>query len=265
VPAILDLVLDSTDRPELYPARMHGAACALLGHPEPNGRPRFSVSPLVDHGDRMAWRLGWLADSPCRRTIRSVLFGDTVHPVVDLHLTEWSFAELATSAPTRRADIEIHSPMYFSRGKRDHPLPDPVLIIQSLAGRWNHHAPEQLTLPPNALKALLAEVYLAGMDGRTVAGAVGHRMRQTGFVGDVTLALTRDADNATAALFTALLRYADIAGIGAQTGHGFGAVRATPRQSQARPDHPGRTRTDHLPEAPDRPGPRNSVCRGQRG
>jgi CRISPR-associated endoribonuclease Cas6 len=231
VPAILDLVLDLPEQPEVYPARMHGAACSLFGHPEKNGRPRFAVSPLVDIGGRAAWRLGWLADEPCRRNIRSVLLGDTVHPVVDLAVHEWSFAELAVAPATRRADIEIQSPMFFSRNGRDHPLPDPVLMVQSLAGRWNHHAPDPWVIPQETLRDLLAAVYLVDMEGCTAAGAVGRRTDQTGFVGDVALGLTRDADDLTAALFTTLLRYAEIAGIGAQTGHGFGAVRVAPYHS----------------------------------
>lgn len=63
------------------------------------------------------------------------------------------------------------------------------------------------------------------MDGRTVSTPVSATMHQTGFVGTIRLALTRAAGAPLASLFAALMRYTDIAGLGAQTTHGFGAVR----------------------------------------
>ncbi|MDN5758493.1 MAG: CRISPR system precrRNA processing endoribonuclease RAMP protein Cas6, partial [Tomitella sp.] len=97
-------------------------------------------------------------------------------------------------------------------------------IVRSAMDRWDHHAPDAFTIPTDARADLLATVFLADMDGRTVRGAVGARTDQTGYLGTVVLALTRRATDPTAALFGAMLRFADIAGVGAQTTHGFGAV-----------------------------------------
>ena len=246
MPATLDLVLGLDVPPVVYPARMHGAACALFGHPEPGGRPRFSVWPLVDRGDRASWRVGWLAAEPCPRDVAAVTFGDDTHRVLDVAVREWTYPELAAARPARHADLDVHSPMFFSRNGRDLPLPDPVLIIQSLVGRWDHHAPPAFTVPDDVRRALLATVYLVGMDGGTVTGAVGTRTAQTGFVGSVSLALTRAADDPTASAFATLLRYAEIAGLGAQTGHGFGATTV-------------RLGTDRSGKTPKQRGPRKPV------
>ena len=78
MPATLELDLDVTVAPTVYPARLHGAACALLGHPPPGGTPDFSAWPLVAHGERTRWRLGWLPDRPCPAPPAAVTFGRAV-------------------------------------------------------------------------------------------------------------------------------------------------------------------------------------------
>lgn len=239
MPATLELDLDLATVPTIYPARIHGAACALLGHPPPGGQPDFSAWPLVAHSDRARWRLGWLPAAPCPPRPTSVVFGDTVHRVVDHAVVPVEFAELAATPPARRADIEVVSPLYFSRNGRDLPLPDPEQMLRSPMDRWDRHAPPALRVPDDVRRALLGSVYLVAFDGGTVSGAVGARMQQTGFTGTVTLGLTRAADATTASVFAAVLRYGAIAGIGAQTGHGFGAVRT--RLHARRTDQLGRS------------------------
>ncbi len=56
---------------------------------------------------------------------------------------------------------------------------------------------------------------------------VTEQIRQVGFVGEAELRLLKTASAGTAELFGALMRFAAIAGIGAQTTHGFGAVEVT--------------------------------------
>ncbi len=114
--------------------------------------------------------------------------------------------------------------MYFSRNGRDHPLPDPGLMLRSAAIRWNQHAPSVLSVPDEALRELTGLLYLADFDGGTVRAPVSATMHQTGFVGDVHLALVRAAGRASRVTFAALVRFAAMAGFGAQTTHGFGAV-----------------------------------------
>ena len=47
----------------------------------------------------------------------------------------------------------------------------------------------------------------------------------SGHLGAARLALTRAGDDVTARVFAALTCFAEFAGVGAQTTHGFGAVR----------------------------------------
>lgn len=77
--------------------------------------------------------------------------------------------------------------MFFSRNGRDHPLPDPALIMRSAATRWNLHAPPALAVPEDLLRELGKLVYLADFGGRTVWAPVSATMTQTGFVGDMPL------------------------------------------------------------------------------
>jgi len=92
-------------------------------------------------------------------------------------------------------------------------------------------------------------VRLASMDGRTVSTPVTANMQQTGFVGSVRLALGRDAGQDVAGAFAALMRFTDIAGIGAQTTHGFGAVRLL----GLNPAAPARAPYRSTPEDPKKP------------
>lgn len=252
MPATIELELDLPTVPTVYPARIHGAACALLGHPAPGEMPDFSAWPLAGHSGRARWRLGWLPARECPPAPSEVLFGDSPHRVVGHAVTGVDFADLAASPAARRADVEVLSPMFFSRNGRDLPLPDPVQMLRSPMDRWDHHAPGALRIPDDVRRALIGSVYLVDFDGGTVAGAVGARTQQTGFTGSVVLALTRGADTTTATVFAAVLRYAAIAGIGAQTGHGFGAV-ATRVHIR---------RTDQLRSPSRRRGPRSSVFAG---
>jgi CRISPR-associated endoribonuclease Cas6 len=228
MPAVIEVHLARQAGLAVYPARLHGAACTLLESPDADHtaqRKPFSVGPLIDRGDGVGWTLGWLAHGPPPQVTSSVRFGRTCCPVLAHRVDHCSFAELAATLPVRHAELEIVSPMFFSRNGRDHPLPDPVLIVRSALNRWNHHAPAALAVNDELSRMLLATVWLADMHGRTVRASVTATMDQAGFVGTVRLALLAHADRTTAAVFGALMRFAAIAGLGAQTTHGFGVTR----------------------------------------
>lgn len=234
MPAVLDLELSVPAGTQVYPARLHGAACAMLEHhsvPHIAQHKPFSVSPLFEsEPGRAMWRVGWLAAAEPPPVPKTVALGPARCEVQLARPTSATFAELLASPPVRRAELHFVSPTFFARKGRDLPLPDPVLIMRSLATRWDAHAPAELALPAKELSALLDTVYLGEMAGETRRAQVSHTMWQTGFVGAARLALTRAADDVTAQVFTALTRFAEFAGVGAQTTHGFGAVRlATPR------------------------------------
>jgi CRISPR-associated endoribonuclease Cas6 len=230
VPAVIELELALRPGLQVYPARLHGAACSML---EPTTvahtasiKP-FAAGPVVGAGDGTAgWRLGWLGDPSPDLRLDTVTFGPTSCPVLRQTVRPLTFGELCRSRPARRAELELLSPLYFSRNGRDYPLPDPVLILRSTITRWNAHAPEAFTIPNELRESLLSTVYLEhGMRGGTIAAPVTSTMDQTGYVGTVPLALTRAATDEVASLFVALLRFAAVAGIGSQTTHGFGATR----------------------------------------
>jgi CRISPR-associated endoribonuclease Cas6 len=58
-----------------------------------------------------------------------------VMPVVGCDIQDVPFGSLAGGAPAWSADLEVVSPLYFSRNRRDHPLPDPVLMLRSALDR----------------------------------------------------------------------------------------------------------------------------------
>jgi len=229
MPAVV--TLDLVPQPDLrvYPARLHGAACALVEPAWAGGhhaqRKPFSAGPLIGEAGVARWRLGWLADRAPRLSPATVQFGPQPCPVLRCDTRDLPFAELASGPPAWSAELDVISPLYFSRNGRDHPLPDPVLILRTTCDRWDAFAPALLAVPDEVTRELLATVRLASMDGRTVSTPVTVTMHQTGFVGSVRLALGRDAGQPAASAFAALMRFADIAGIGAQTTHGFGAAR----------------------------------------
>lgn len=262
MPATIELRLAMDDQPTIYPARIHGAACALLPVPHDGDLAPFSASPPVHQGGYAIWRLGWLGQRIPEVSASTVTFGDTHHDVLERRVEEHSFAELTQARPLRRAELDVISPLYFSRNGRDLPLPEPELIVRSLLNRWDRYAPLPLAIPESVRRGLLSTVYLVAMNGSTMAGSVGRTTTQTGFVGTVELGITRQADDTVAALFAALVHFADIAGIGAQTAHGFGAVRLFRPHPPPAPLGRSLTRTDHLDRCPKCLGPRNAVCAG---
>jgi CRISPR-associated endoribonuclease Cas6 len=235
VPAVLDLELSVPAGTLVYPARLHGAACALLEGPAAAHTAQhkpFSVGPLIETGAGVTrWRVGWLAAAGPPPTPKVVEFGPARCAVQPTQPQVVSFAELLAGPPVRRAELHFLSPTFFARKGRDLPLPDPVLIMRSLASRWDAHAPGELALPTKELSALLDSVYLDEVTIESHRAQVSQTMWQPGFVGAARLALTKAGDDVTAQVFTALTRFAEFAGVGAQTTHGFGAVRlATPHE-----------------------------------
>jgi len=226
MPALMHVFLDSP-RVVVHPKWLHGAACELFEGSEADHHAQdkpFSVGPVRGISGGALWRLGWLADSPLPDLAGVVRFGSVFHEVREHQVEEISFAALAAGRPVCSAGLAMVSPMYFSRNGRDHPIPDPVLIVRSLARRWNVAVPATVAIPDELRDRLCATVLLADMQGGTVAAPVTTSRDQVGFVGTVRLELPRHAELDIGVVFAALMRFAELAGIGAQTTHGFGAV-----------------------------------------
>ncbi|MBH5131259.1 CRISPR system precrRNA processing endoribonuclease RAMP protein Cas6, partial [Streptomyces sp. HB-N217] len=142
------------------------------------------------------------------------------------------YSALLNAPPARRADITFLSPTHFTDAGRSIPLPDPRLVYESLLRRWNHHAPSPLPEPTAA--GLFDTLLLTAHDTATTTVTLGPG-RRTGFTGTATYALHRRADTATLRAFTALTRFAAVAGIGAQTTHAQGYVRVRPHHRPPEP------------------------------
>lgn len=241
MPTLLTLRLTEPTTPP-YPAHLHAAACWLL---EPPGadhtaqRKPFAVGAPVAEDGTTTWRLGWLPDLalPATWPPEELRLGGSVCRVIDARAHHEPFAALAGSRPVVWGLVRFVTPTYFSRNGRDVPLPDPVLVMRSLAQRWNAFAPEGLAIDDTLSKALLSAVLLTDAAVHTVRAQVSHDAWQTGFVGDAELALSRTTAPEVGAVFAALLRFATIAGIGAQTTYGFGEVRPEPLGGPSQPRH----------------------------
>ncbi|MGH4018053.1 MAG: CRISPR system precrRNA processing endoribonuclease RAMP protein Cas6 [Pseudonocardiaceae bacterium] len=254
MPTLLTLRLTEPAVPP-FPAHLHAAACGLLEPPDADHtaqRKPFAVGAPVTEQGFVMWRLGWLPDRalPAAWPPQRLRLGGSTCQVFDAQTRHQPFAALAASRPVTQCLVRFLTPTYFSRNGRDVPLPDPVLILRSLTQRWNTFAPAGLTIDDTLSKELLATALLTDADVHTVRVQVGHDAWQTGFVGDTELALTRTASPDVGAVFTALLRYATVAGVGARTTHGFGEVSPQP------PDERPRTRhTDADPHSANPPDP----------
>lgn len=211
------------------PRHVLGAASALCESADDDhraGAKPFAAGPVRLVPGGVGWRLGWLADEglPPGWPPRAVRFGPVTRQVIGFGADLWPYARLACSGGVRRARLRMLTPLFFSRNGRDLPLPEPVLLVRSLLSRWNVHAPDALRIADEDARALVGGVFLGEMSGRTERVALTEQLCQVGFVGDVELRLLRGTSETAAGVFGALLRFATIAGIGAQTTWGFGAV-----------------------------------------
>jgi len=191
----------------------------------------FAVGPLASSpavgGDGSCWwTIGWLAAAgvPPGWPPTTVRFGPKVCPVVGFDGRVSTYAELAAGPPARRVRLTTASPLFFSRNGRDLPLPEPVLIVRGLLARWNAFAPEVLRVGDEDAAALVGAVFLDEMTGTTRRTDIGPGLRQVGFEGRAELRLLRTASAQTCQVFAALARFAEFAGVGAQTTAGFGRV-----------------------------------------
>ncbi|WP_239382494.1 MULTISPECIES: CRISPR system precrRNA processing endoribonuclease RAMP protein Cas6 [unclassified Frankia] len=246
MPASLSLKFATPPRSPL-PRHLLGAAARLFETPDSDHhadtkpfaagllRPSAGSAGPGKPGDSPAmtvWRLGWLGhgDLPPTWPPRTVRFGPYEQPVMGFDADLWPFARLASVGPARRVRLRMLTPTFFSRNGRDLPLPEPVLIVRSLLARWNAHAPDTLTIDDSAARELVGSVFLDAVSGASEQVPVTEQIRQVGFVGEAELRLLKTASAAAAEVFGALMRFAAIAGVGAQTTHGFGAVDIRNRQ-----------------------------------
>jgi len=136
------------------------------------------------------------------------------------------YERLLALPPLARCDLVFLSPTYISRSGRDYLLPDPELLVRRLAARWNEHVGSQrLALVGDDVRKLAGDVICVAHELRTVRITAEEGRERTGFVGQLRLGVRQPG---LRRLFATLCAFAPYTGIGAQTTHGLGAVRALP-------------------------------------
>jgi CRISPR-associated endoribonuclease Cas6 len=247
MPVIVELRLraDRMTRTPYVPTtvQVHGLACALFegedfeGH-EGHEKP-FSIWPLTPVADGWLLRAAWLAPGFSQQVLTAcgqLRLGPIFCTVTDLALRPESFIDLADGPAREGVRLTFHSPTYFSSNGTSVVEPDPRLIVGSWQRRWNAHSDAALTVPDEDLRVITRSVRLTEYNLRTEPHNTGYGRTRHGFTGTATLRLDKSAPPEARAQFTALSRFADFSGTGAQTTHAFGAT--TTALLPARTDEP---------------------------
>lgn len=225
---------DSAVRPPSW-NQLHGAACRMMA--EPDGTHTLpGPKPWTARMCPAGVELSWLDDQrdPPPKPQGVVNFGPIAHDVVDVDDEHLSFAGWLDLPVVTTVHMQHVSPATLSlaslvrpdgsRGPKRHlPLPDPAIIYRGLALRWNTFCSPPARIPDERIDGLTDIVAVSAHDISTVVCDLGNG-RRPGFIGRVTYTLAGHVNPTDALVFTVLSRYADLAGVGAQTTHGLGAV-----------------------------------------
>lgn len=254
MPMVVDVTLLAEPSLRPTPHQLHGLACTLLegeGADHTGQDKPWTVWPLRvatpatvpdqgrsttgkrNHGSasvELVLRLTWLTDGtpplldrPLPDRLR---LGSRFATAVAARTHQTSYALLADVPPARRAELTFHRPTYFSRSGRNLPLPDPLLVVRSLARRWSQFCPDDLVVPDADAAELRRSVMLTDASVHTERVDRGPTGTRSGFVGQATLTLPRSCPDRTARWFGALCAAAEYLGVGADTPSGFGVVTA---------------------------------------
>jgi CRISPR-associated endoribonuclease Cas6 len=248
VPTVTEVTLLAEPSLRPTPHQLHGLACTLLEGvgADHNGQDKpWTVWPLRAAGPTtsdpaapllsapsvpLVLRLTWLPDDqppPVSGLLPDqVRLGSRFATVASSNTIQTTFGQLADVPPARRAEMVFHRPTYFSRSGRNLPLPDPVLVVASLARRWNRFCPQELAIPDADVGVLRRTVMLADVAGHSERVDRDPTAIRSGFVGEATLTLPRSCPTSAARWFAALCSAAEFCGVGAGTTSGFGVVTA---------------------------------------
>ncbi len=138
-----------------------------------------------------------------------------------------SYPRLFQGQASPSLGLQFASPTFFRRKGNSYPLPEPRLVFDSLAQRWDAFAPVKV---PEELGQTWERMTIARFQGHTQSIKPNPDERGVGFVGRVVYYLPA-ASPMEAQWMQALGRFAFYAGVGAKTSLGFGRVRGfDPRQ-----------------------------------
>jgi CRISPR-associated endoribonuclease Cas6 len=118
----------------------------------------------------------------------------------------------------KKISLGLTSPISFKRGNLHYPLPDPSLIFNNLARRWNLFSPLKLPQQIDCTDVSFALINIQTepfplRKGGTVLGASGR------------LTFIFDGTEQSKRYYQALLRFAFYAGVGVKTTQGMGMCR----------------------------------------
>lgn len=233
--AAIVLPLEGPARPD--PDGWRGLVYGLLRQIDPQlhkAQPNpFSLGLGGTEGQRWA-RIGFLDEGLYAR-LSPLLFGLAGQTVrlkqpfrVQAVLQEehpWAgvstYPRLFQGQASHSLGLQFASPTFFRRQGNSYPLPEPRLVFDSLAQRWNAFAPVKV---PAELSETWERMTIARFQGRTQHLAPNQAERGVGFVGRVVYYLPA-ASPQEAQWMQALGRFAFYAGVGAKTSLGFGRVR----------------------------------------
>jgi hypothetical protein len=255
MPTLIEMRLKATWAVRPDTRQLHGLACALF---EGDGLPGaehvgqekpWSAAPLrpvpCKASDEWTWRAAWLPDRappPSQLNAEFIRVGHTSCVVVETGQRRVTHAVLASSPAASSVTVEFGSPTYFSRNGTDTAVPDPRLIVASWRRRWNASLPaaDPLTISDDDAQDLQRSLGLAAFELRTQTRDSGHGKHRAGFVGQATIALARASSPSARKLLTALSRFAEYSGTGAQTTHGFGVTSLLPPHKRSEDTHSDR-------------------------
>lgn len=184
----------------------------------------YSLAPPQSVGCRTTLEVGLLDDGLARRLADRAALGESVRlgshwftVAAPLALdASASWADLLQRCRARAWEVSYLSPTTFRRGTRTSPWPAPESLLTSLVSRWKALSPATApTVDRNTARSL----WVSDVDGHSEI----FRLRDTvssGFLGRIRYVC--DGSDAEAAAVTALLAFAEFAGIGSHTAFGLG-------------------------------------------
>lgn len=227
---------------EIPEHRLHAIACNLVegsSSERHSGRHRSQDKPwtvwpfrVVElpgvPGGSVALRLrvNWLPDTPppdrLTHSMPSTLqLGSYRCRVMGKAYRLAEYGRLIHSPLATVSALAYHRPTYFRRNGTDVIDPDPYLLFNSLARKWNIHCPKALRLDPEDVQELQDAATLMVVEGAVQRVVERGRGVHEGFVGEVVVQTT-----AQQRAFSALLTAAEFLGVGAGTTRGYGVVEA---------------------------------------
>ena len=140
-----------------------------------------------------------------------------------LNISEVLWDELATMPPASSVEVELLSPMTYSRSGISYPLPDPILVHRQLTTRWNQYAPDDfMQIPDDLSREINGAISLTQVSISSVR--LQEFNNKIAGVGTFSFQVDKKSDVLIREWFASLWSYAQFCGLGAMTTQGLGAV-----------------------------------------